>query len=234
MVKKKKNLLLGDNENNEKESINIIEDDYTKDSLEDEKIDLNVDDIDIIDETVIEIEDDFDIIFKSNANKHKLDGKHSLKRDVIFKGKLEEEKEDDGFTEIYPSDNQCNNDYDSDNYDIKADSQFEIEIMHNEDYHYKKDLAKDIYDLLSNKTDLDFSVNRRKPNRQIFNNYYEICISKLNDKFSKSEIFVELSYYFTDNIFNMFKLLEKKNAAGIILELKDRGFLKDIGNINFV
>ena len=27
---------------------------------------------------------------------------------------------------------------------------------------------------------------------------------------------------------------EKKNAAGLIVELKDKGYLKDIGNINFI
>ena len=85
-----------------------------------------------------------------------------------------------------------------------AGTQFEIEIMHNDDYQYKKHLSKDIYDLLCDSTNLDFSMNRRKPNRQTFNEYYLTCIAELNEKYTKSEIFVELSYYFTDNIFNMY------------------------------
>jgi len=172
---------------------------------------------------------DFDIMFKGTANKHKLEGTHSLKRDTIFMGKLDEDKPEDGME--LPTTTQ---DYDTDNYDIEKGSAYEMESRHYEDYYYRKSLTKDVFTILDEQTEINFRENRRKPNKQTFNEYYKMCIEDLGTKYTKSEIFVELSYYFTDNIFNMFKLLNKKNATGIILELKEKGYLTDIGNINFI
>lgn len=169
---------------------------------------------------------DFDVLFKNSANKHKLEGTHSLKRDTIFMGKLDEtvaETDCCHFTEI-----------ETNNYELERGTAYESESRNYEDYYYQKQLSKEIYDLLSTYTNIDFVTNRRKPNRQTFNNYYKLCIENLQHNYTKSEIFVELSYYFTDNIFNMFKLLDKKNATGIILELKDKGYLNNIGNIKFI
>jgi len=205
-----------------------------EDFEDDEKLDLIDEDLDELDEEVDEDpkheDTEFDILFKSRVNKHKLEGTHSLKRDTIFMGKLDEESDE---LEDYELSSSIS-DYDTDNYDIEKGSTYEVETRHYQDYYYKKSLTKDIYDILDNKTEIDFVENRRKPNKQTFNNYYKMCVEDLGMKYSKSEIFVELSYYFTDNIFNMFKLLNKKHATGIIVELKDKGYLKDIGNINFV
>lgn len=183
-----------------------------------------------IEEGGLEIDDtkkgdtDFEKVIKSTANKHKLEGTHTLKRDTILMGKKEEEDEEfSASTEFFDN-----------TYNIERGSAFDYETNYNEDYTYKKELIKDIYDILDEKTEIDFLVNRRKPNKSTFNSYYEMCITDLSMKYSRSEIFVELSYYFTDNIFNMFKLLNKKNASGIIFELKEKGYLTDIGNINFI
>jgi hypothetical protein len=81
---------------------------------------------------------------------------------------------------------------------------------------------------------LDFKQNRRKPNKETFNNYYNLLLKELGFRYTKSEIFVELSYYFTDNIFNMFKLLDKKPATIIIKELMQKGYLKNINGIDFL
>jgi len=203
---------------------------------QEETLDLNIDideesyDVDAepcIEEEESEEDSEFDKIFKGTANKHKLEGTHTLKRDTIFMGKVDEFLEEE---ETFGSYMELNNE----NYDIERGSDYEIESRHHEDYHYRKQLISDIYEILKENTDIDFVMNRRKPNKQTFNDYYVMCINKLNTKYTKSEIFVELSYYFTDNIFNMFKLLNKKNATGIILELKEKGYLTDIGNINFI
>ena len=61
-----------------------------------------------------------------------------------------------------------------------------------------------------------------------------MLLNNIGNKYSKSEIFVELSFYFTDNIFNMFKLLDKEYATRIIVELKQRGHLANLNNINFI
>ena len=176
-----------------------------------------------------EDEDDFDILFKNESNNHKIDGKHALKRDTIFKGKLDEIEEDDKDYHTSYIDTIENS-----HYQIQSGSIFEQETRYHQDYLTQKNLSRDVYDVLTGSTQLDFSMSRRKPNRQTFNGYYKLLLISLSDKYSNSEIFVELSYYFSDNIFNIFKLLDKKYATGIIKELKNKGYLEDIGNINFV
>ena len=205
------------------------------DDLENKNDNLDIDNIDeemlsddIEEDVVIEKdkpeETDFEIMFKNTANKHKQEGTHALKRDTIFMGKENEEEE--GL--------ESSTDFFDNTYNIEQGSSYEFESHFNDDYNYNKDLMKDIYYLLEENTEIDFLANRRKPNKKTFNMYYEMCIDELTIKYTKSEIFVELSYYFTDSIFNMVKLLNKKNASGIILELKDKGYLNSIGNINFI
>jgi len=173
-----------------------------------------------------ESEDDIDIMFKFNTNNHKIEGKHSLKRDTIFKGKVEDEEEFHSYiTEEYAP---------TDGFPIEAGSAYEFESKHNDEYVNRLELSNDVYVLLQENTELDFTSNRRKPNRQAFNDYYRMLLDNLGRKYSKSEIFVELSYYFTDNIFNMFKLLDKEYATQIIFELKQSGYLDNLNNINFI
>ena len=184
------------------------------------------DDIEIIDDKNNEKseETEFEIMFKNTANKHKQEGAHSLNRDTIFLGKKEIEEEGlESSTEFFDN-----------TYELEKGSSYEYETHRNDEYIHNKNLMKDIYDILDKKTDVDFLMNRRKPDKKKFNLYYELCLSELSLKYTKSEIFVELSYYFTDSIFNMFKLLNKKNASGIIIELKEKGYLNSIGNINFI
>jgi len=206
------------------DNIDIADDDNLEES---DSIDINFneEDIDETDERITDRSDDFEVLFKSRANKHKLDGKHTLKRDTIFNGKLDDEMDDElsdfdveeSTSNFEESRNIMNFDLDSDDSGV-----------------HDKELSEDVNDILATHTSLDFTQNRRKPNRNTFNEYYELCYDNLKTKYSRSEIFVELSYYFTDNTFNMFKLLNKKNATSIIKELKDKGFLSNISNINFI
>lgn len=208
------------------------------------KLDDNLDDnLDNLDESLDEEEDiddystdpnesddnsdDIDIMFKFNTNNHKIEGKHSLKRDIIFKGKIKEESVEE---QTYITDEQTP----TDGFPIESGSMYEFESKHNDEYVSRIELSNDVYHLLKNNTELDFTSNRRKPNRQAFNDYYQMLLNNLGKKYSKSEIFVELSYYFTDNIFNMFKLLDKEYATQIIFELKQNGYLDNLSNINFV
>jgi hypothetical protein len=177
----------------------------------------------------VEKNENFDLIFKFNTNKHREEGKHSLERDTIFKGKLKKQVVDEndnliensiGYTEEIEDHN--------DNFSILDN------YKDNEDYLNQNNLSKDIYNMLKLKTDIDFSTNRRKPNREIFNMYYDTLLKELGFRYTKSEIFVELSFYFTDNIFNMFKLLDKRPATIIIKELIQKGYLKNLNGINFL
>jgi hypothetical protein len=203
-----------------------------KDNLDDELVNLGSisgdisDDVDPSDDELAIEEDEIDIMIKFGTNNHKIEGKHSLKRDTIFKGKVEKEPDQHSYImEDYPT---------QDGFPIEAGSAYEFESKHNAEYVNRIDLSNDVYRLLQENTELDFTSNRRKPNKQAFNDYYRMLLDKLCRKYSKSEIFVELSYYFTDNIFNMFKLLDKEYATQIIIELKQSGYLDNLNNINFI
>lgn len=166
--------------------------------------------------------DEFELIYKLNTNKHRQEGKHKLKRDTLFKGK-EENKDGEQEQETHSEGNEYN----------EIINFFKYESEGNEYYVEQHNLIKDVHDVLSEKTDIDFTQNRRKPNKETFNNYYNILLTELGYQYTKSEIFVTLSYYFTDNIFNMFKLLDKLPASIIINELIQKGYLKNLKGINF-
>ena len=180
----------------------------------------------IQDDNPLEVEEnvDFDLIYRLNTNKHRQEGKHTLQRDTIFKGKLEEkiESNEDGYAGIDM--------IHSDTFKL-----FDVEFdTYTDDYLNQNNLTKDVFNILETKTNLDFRQNRRKPNKETFNNYYNLLLKELGFRYTKSEIFVELSYYFTDNIFNMFKLLDKRPATIIIKELMQKGYLKNINGIDFL
>lgn len=228
MIQKKNNENLNNNlEEFEDENFNL--DDINDDINDDIDYDESVDDIIIEDESEdeIEVDDDVDIMFKFNTNNHKIEGKHSLARDTIFKGKVEDNTEQ---SEYYST----QDDFSIDGLPIEVGTSYEFESKYHEEYIGRLNLSRDVYDLLSDKTELDFSSNRRKPNRQSFNDYYRMLLDNIGKDYTKSEIFVELSYYFTDNIFNMFKLLDKEYATQIIVELKQSGYLNNLNNINFI
>jgi hypothetical protein len=94
-----------------------------------------------------------------------------------------------------------------------------------------------VYDVLKENTTINFLNNRRKPSRSDFNNYYSLLKNNLKDEsFTNIELFNELAIYFSDNLFNMFKLLDNKWRNLIISELQDHigknSNSKDITNRN--
>lgn len=225
MIHKKIKENLNEKIQDELEDIIDIEDENF--NLDDNDIPVDIpDDIDISEDEE-DIDDDVDIMFKFNTNNHKIEGKHSLARDTIFKGKVEDNTEQ---SEYYST----QDDFSIDGLPIEVGTSYEFESKYHEEYIGRLNLSRDVYDLLNEKTELDFSSNRRKPNRQAFNDYYKMLLDNIGKEYTKSEIFVELSYYFTDNIFNMFKLLDKEYATQIIVELKQSGYLNNLNNINFI
>lgn len=177
-----------------------------------------------------ESESDLDIYFKFGTNNHKLEGKHSLKRDTIFNGKLSENTTED--IDIYGQVGEM--DFSFGDSPLEKGTLFEEESRNSDDFINRRNLAKDVNTLLKEKTDIDFKSNRRKPNKVVFNSYYKLLLEEIGSSYTKCEIFTELSYYFTDNIFNMYKLLDKSYAMGIISELREKGYLSDITSINFM
>jgi hypothetical protein len=202
-------------ENEDFEEVNDFnESNDSNDSIEDDTI-VTDDDMEV--DIVIEVSDDDleeekpegdDVVL----SKHKLQGKHSLKYDSIFKGKKEDISEEDDINQFYFNDS----------FEVDKSSILYDESQENEKYLRNKKVKERIYEILSTKTKLNFLNNRRKPSKIDFNNYYHLLKIELEeDRFSNVEIFNELSVYFSDNLFNMFKLLDNKWRNLIIKELHE-------------
>jgi hypothetical protein len=210
----------------------IVEDqsdeDDTDDDSDDEKSGVSLDDDDDVDiDILIEIdEDDLELLDKEEEkkdedsendivlSKHKLEGKHSLKYDSIFKGKKEDpldEDDMDGFAL-----------YHKESIEVDKSSNYYFESIDNEAYVRTKLVKEKVYLVLSENTSLNFLNNRRKPSRVDFNEYFNLLKKHLDsESFTNIELFNELAVYFSDNLFNMFKLLDNKWRNQIINELQE-------------
>ena len=147
-------------------------------------------------------------------SKHKIEGKHSLKYDSIFKGKKEDplsEDDLDGFAF-----------YHKESIEVDKSSNYYFESIDNENYIRTKLVKERVYAVLTEHTSLNFMNNRRKPSRTDFNQYYSLLKRNLeSESFTNVELFNELAVYFSDNLFNMFKLLDNKWRNLIIKELQE-------------
>jgi hypothetical protein len=175
--------------------------------IDEDELDLTKDD-NIVQETT---EEDDSIVL----SKHKIEGKHSLKYDSIFKGKKEDPVDDeeslDGFSGYY-----------KDTIEVDKSSSYHTESIDNETYIRAKLVKERVYEILKENTTINFLNNRRKPSRNDFNTYYTILKSNLKtESFTNIELFNELAVYFSDNLFNMFKLLDNNWRNLIISELQD-------------
>lgn len=195
------------NEDPQDEEGTIVDDD------EDLELTIEIDDedLDLEDGDTKPVSDDDEGIVLS---KHKMEGKHSLKYDSIFKGKKEtplDEDDLDGFAY-----------YHKDSIEVDKSSQYHFESIDNESYVRSKLVKEKVYTILCEQTDLNFMNNRRKPSRADFNSYYNLLKVQLEEEsFTNVELFNELAVYFSDNLFNMFKLLDNKWRNLIISELQD-------------
>ena len=200
---------LDDEDDDDSDSeIKIDDDDDNLDIV----IEIDDDDLDITDgDEVAKTEETDDIVL----SKHKLEGKHSLKYDSIFKGKKEDpvsEDDMDGYIGMYYKES----------IEVDKSSNYYFESVDNERYIRSKLVKERVYSVLIDHTSINFLNNRRKPSRSDFNQYYSLLKTHLKDEsFTNIELFNELAVYFSDNLFNMFKLLDKKWRNLIISELQD-------------
>lgn len=196
----------------------ILEIDDEEDDIEiDDEIDDEIIDEDIEDKAIeSESPDDNLVLFK-----HKIEGKHSLKYDSIFKGKKETVLEESNIDE--------NHFYVRDTIEVDKTSNYHQESINNEDYVRSKKVKEKVYEVLKQHTNINFHNNRRKPSRSDFNYYYNILkINLKSEGFTNVDIFNELSVYFSDNLLNMFKLLDNKWRNLIISELQEHIGKKEI------
>lgn len=177
-------------------------------------------DIDIL----IEVEDDIDISDDELSNedtendivlsKHKLEGKHSLKYDSIFKGKKEDPLDEDDLEGFAL--------YHKESIEVDKSSNYYFESIDNESYVRSKLVKERVYNVLSEHTELNFMNNRRKPSKIDFNQYFNLIKNELEgESFTNIELFNELAVYFSDNLFNMLKLLDNKWRNQIFKELQE-------------
>ncbi len=196
--------------------------DEDSNDLEDPDIDiLSMDDeIDIIIEVSDSIDLDLDVEEAKPddteidviLSKHQMVGKHSLRYDSIFKGKKDDKANEDDSTVGYFNEK----------FEVDKSSFFYTESFESEEYNRSKNLKEKVYNVLLDHTNINFLNNRRKPSKIDFNNYYHLLFQNLeSEKFSNTELFNELSVYFSDNLFNMFKLLDNRWRNLIIDELQD-------------
>ena len=184
-----------DSDDDSEGGVSIINDDEDKIDI---VIEIDEDDLDLTDDGAKEEPSEEDEIVLS---KHKMEGKHSLKYDSIFKGKKEDpldESDPEGFSLYY-----------KESIEVDKSSNYYFESMDNENYIRTKLIKEKVYIVLRDHTSMNFLNNRRKPSRIDFNNYYDLLKNNLlEESFTNIELFNELSVYFSDNLFNMFKLLD--------------------------
>jgi len=191
-----------------------MNDDHINDSENDDTMNFNIEDYDKVD-IDIEIDEDEDVIDTSITSKvvskHKQTGKHSLQYDTIFRGKKDEVAEEEDTSTTYYNDS----------FGYDPGSSYHHESANNHDYIRETELKQKVYDVLLKHTDINFMNNRRKPSRNDFNEYFRLLKSNLKyENFTNTEMFIELAYYFSDNIFNMFKLLEPNWRDLVMSELQ--------------
>lgn len=217
-----------DNEFEEEVNNDSLPEDEDLDDSDSDDSEISIDDDEDNLDLVIEIdEDDLDLIEEDTEvkpeeseenvvlSKHKLEGKHSLKYDSIFKGKKEDPlDEEEGISSFEV--------FQKDTIEVDRSSNYYFESIDNEKYIRAKQVKEKVYEVLSKHTTINFLNNRRKPSRTDFNQYYNtLKLNLQNESFTNVELFNELAVYFSDNLFNMFKLLDKKWRNLIINELQD-------------
>jgi hypothetical protein len=200
--------------------------DFEDDDNLDIIIEIDEDELNLIEDVKPTPSENDDIVL----SKHKIEGKHSLKYDSIFKGKKEDPVDEDDTSDLFSG-------YYKETIEVDRGSNYHFESIDNEMYVRSKLVKERVYVILGDYTSINFLNNRRKPSRVDFNNYYSLLKSHLKDEsFTNVELFNELSVYFSDNLFNMFKLLDNKWRNMIINELQDhigKNFnSKDITNRN--
>ena len=197
-----------DDEDDDGSGLSLDEDETDLDIV----IEIDEDDLEL--EEVIEEVPDIEKTDEIILSKHKIEGKHSLKYDSIFKGKKEDPVDEDtldGFATYY-----------KDTIEVDKSSNYHTESIDNESYIRSKLVKERVYSVLKENTSINFLNNRRKPSRLDFNQYYSLLKKDLSEEsFTNIELFNELAVYFSDNLFNMFKLLDNNWRNLIINELQD-------------
>jgi hypothetical protein len=207
-------------DNNENENDIELDSELEFDNdTENETIYDDISDIELDTLTENDVVDEIEVEEKVNS-KHKEKGKHALKYDTIFKGKKQESSDNEHIIELqqtFNADNETSN-------GLEQRDQFEYERL--------KKLRQEIYAVMHSMGKINIEIPRRKPSRVEFNRMYSRIVSELDmDQYSYSEAFAEYADNFSDNLENMFKMLDEVWGGKISSELIEKYKLD--GNSNF-
>lgn len=164
--------------------------------------------------TIVSIDED------AESKKPKKSGKHKLKYDSIFKGKKNSQPEEDGEWNQSINMNPHSKSFEQiNNYDEN------LRLLY---------LKEKIYNIIITKTNINIKSNRRKPSKIDFNIYYDLMLKELkSDPYNHGEIFVELSGYFSEHVYNMFELLHIEHRTNIINYLVKKYNINYIDDLDF-
>lgn len=141
---------------------------------------------------------------EKKVSKHKIRGKHALKHDSLFKGKLEEKTDEYDYESCY-----CDYQDTIQNFDTDASTDYHFEKENPQEYTRLLDLKNTVRNLVVSDLKMDIHANRRRPARETFNKNYKYLVEHMDlTKYSLADIFVTYSVYFSENLTNMFKLLD--------------------------
>lgn len=161
----------------------------------------------------------------SDTNKNKLIGKHSLRYDSIFRGK--KNKNDDNI------ENEFEGEYYIESVEFDPTSTFIEQTIDNTDSARLSLLKVKVLDAVQ-QVGINTKNHRRKPSNSDFNKNYQKVLTILRPYgFTPVEIFVEYADYFSDNLFNMFTMLDSDVGAALIKELKEKKNLSFLDSIDF-
>lgn len=158
--------------------------------------------------------------------KPKLIGKHSLAYDTVFKGKKTESKSSE-------PEHIMNNI--TGGFDLNEESMEFNESRNSIDNQLNLKLQQEVFNILKTCSDIDFNAPRRKPSVGDLNSYFKVITEQLEHYgFSYCEMFIEMSTYFSDNVYGIYQLLYKKYKDLIVKELVEKYGLKELNKINFI
>lgn len=234
-------MIIAENENEEELS-----------NLEVDDIDLDLDLNDFKDTDIITVDDDLELDLDMDLELEldisndepenveytrdaKLVGKHSLRHDKIFVGgKARKNYDDDATPEEEEPEEEQDDSTQKMSFEIEYDSPILGTYLDNDERLLLKKLKERVLDAVLNKTNININLPRRKPSNVDFIKYYRIVKKELeNDIFSDAEIFVELSIYFSDNLFGMFRLLDSISASKILSDLEKKYNLSELKEMVF-
>lgn len=202
------------------------------DDFKDTDIDIDEDDLSI-ESTIEELSNESDNV--EYIRDAKLVGKHSLRHDKIFVGGKSRKNFDDDAPDAEENiEEEFEDDTKKMSFEIEYDSPILGTYLDNDERLLLKKLKERVLEAVLTKTNININLPRRKPSNTDFIKYYRIVKKELeNDLFSDAEIFVELSIYFSDNLFGMFRLLDSNSAAKILADLEKKYNLSHLRHMVF-